>query len=78
MNRLEAREQATLMDAQMKAGAFSGDHIVVVKGMDAMMFFILEPAFLRRIEDYVFVFCEHHEVQVFHNDEFFVEEYKPV
>lgn len=49
---------------------------VIAKGIDDMSVMIFDQAFFEKVEDYYFVFPEHHEYQIFHEDEYLVAEYK--
>jgi hypothetical protein len=51
---------------------------VIAKSIDCMSVMIFENAFVEKVEDYYFVFPEHHEKQLFHVDEYYVAEYQRV
>lgn len=79
MTRDEALERAKLIEKRLMATDFS-NHIVIAKSNDIpdMFFFCFDPAIMHKEEEYYLVFPEHHETQVFHQDEFAVIEYQPV
>lgn len=78
MKRSDARKLLEKLDKTWTAYDYPNGGIVVVKGTDEHSFMVFDSAFAQKHEDYYFVFPEHHEPQIFHEDEYHVVQYKRV
>jgi hypothetical protein len=78
MNRADARKLLETLDKKWTAHDYPNGSIVVAKGIDEHSCMVFDSAFIKKHEDYYFVFPEHHEAQIFHEDEYDVAQYMVV
>lgn len=78
MDRRKAVALAAMLDKQFLATDYSPSMIVIARAIDTIAYHVFESAFFQKHEDYYLVFPEHHEPQVFHEEEYWVVQHQQI